>query len=177
MVRLGPGRFSVTITAQGFTTVRREGVILQVAEKLNLPIRMEVGQITAQVTVIGEQELIQTATASRGQRNQHQYGGIIGGPIRRDKDFVFLSFEGWQERVPFPSVTTVPPMEIRGGNFNFTPTGQPGPIPVYDQLTSVPCTQPGASTTPRPPTTRRRRTPSGGPAICRSGRPGARVRF
>ena len=34
--------------------------------------------------------------------NQHQFGGVYGGPIRKDKDFVFVSFEGWQEMVPFP---------------------------------------------------------------------------
>lgn len=291
LVGLEPGRYTVTVTAQGFTSVRREGIVLQVAEKLNLPVTMEVGQVVESITVVGEQELIQTASASRGLvfdpvkmqeiplngrqafmllrlspgvmftqrtfgstgfsgtrawdvngsftmnggrtgtnqfllngapistqgtfnlspnveavqemkimvntydaqyarsggghvnttlksgtnnwhgslfdfwrnrildantrqnnaggqprgfRNQHQYGGVIGGPIRKDKDFVFFSFEGWQERTPFPSVTTVPPMEIRNGDFNLVPAGQPGPIRVYDPLTSRSCTQPGA---------------------------------
>ncbi|MBM3811115.1 MAG: TonB-dependent receptor [Acidimicrobiia bacterium] len=291
LVGLEPGRYTVTVTANGFSTVRRTGIVLQVAEKLNLPVRLEVGQVTEAITVVGEQELIQTATASRGIvfdpvkmqeiplngrqafmlmrlspgvmftqrqfgssgfsgtrawdvngsfsmnggrtgtnqfllngapistqgtfnlspnveavqemkimvntydsqygrsggghvnttlksgsnnwhgsvfdfwrnrildantrqnnaggqprgfRNHHQYGGVIGGPIRKDKDFVFFSFEGWQERTPFPSVATVPPVEIRGGNFNFTPAGQSGPIRVYDQLTSRDCTLPGA---------------------------------
>ena len=292
VVGLDPGRYTVTVTAPGFVSVRREGIVLQVAEKLNLPIRLEVGQVREQVTVIGEQELIQTTSASRGLvfdpikmeeiplngrqaymllrlspgvmfsqrqfgssgysgtrawdvngnftmnggrtgsnqfllngapistngtfnvspnveavqemkimvntydaqygrsggghvnttlrsgtnewhgsvfdfwrnrildantrqnnaggqkrgfRNQHQYGGIVGGPVRRDKDFIFFSFEGWQERTPFPSVTTVPPMELRGGNFNFIPAGERAPILVYDQSTSVPCTTPGVS--------------------------------
>ena len=79
------------------------------------------------------------AGAKRGFRNQHQYGGILGGPIRKDKDFVFFSFEGWQERTPFPSVTTVPPNEIRSGNFNFNPSGFNQPIRVYDPLTSQDC--------------------------------------
>ncbi len=283
---LDPGRYDVTVTANGFQTVRREQIVLQVAEKLNLGIKMEVGQMTQQVTVVGEQELIQTASASRGlvfdpikvqelplngrqsymlmrfvpgvtfnqrtfgssgfsgtrawdvngsftmnggrsgtnqfllngapistngsfnlapnveaiqefkvmvntydaqyarsggghvstnlksgtnewhgslfdfwrnrvldantrqnnasntargPRNQHQYGGQIGGPIRKNKDFVMFSFEGWQERVPFPSVAGVPPMEIRNGDFNFTPAGTSGPIQVFDPATSVPC--------------------------------------
>ncbi len=292
LIGLEPGRYTVTVTASGFSTVRREGILLQVAEKLNLPITVEVGQVTESVTVVGEQELVQTATASRGLvfdpikmqeiplngrqafmllrlspgvmftqrqfgssgfsgtrawdvngsfsmnggrtgtnqfllngapistqgtfnvspnveavqemkimvntydsqygrsggghinttlrsgsndwhgslfdfwrnrildantrqnnaggqkrgfRNQHQYGGIVGGPVRRNRDFVFFSFEGWQERTPFPSVTTVPPVEIRGGNFNFIPTGERAPILAYDPLTSVPCTNPGVS--------------------------------
>jgi hypothetical protein len=286
IVGLEPGRYTVTVTAQGFTTVRREGIVVQTAEKLNLPIRMEIGQVATEVTVLGEQELIQTATASRGLvfdpikvqeiplngrqaymlmrlspgvmftqrtfgatgfsgtrawdvngsfvmnggrsgsnqfllngapistngtfnlapnveaiqemkvmvntydsqygrsggghvsttlksgtndwhgsvfdfwrnrildantrqnnaagsprgfRNQHQFGGVVGGPIRKDRDFVFFSFEGWRERTPFPSVTTVPPVEMRNGDFNFTPAGQSGPVRVYDPLTSVAC--------------------------------------
>ncbi len=292
LVGLDPGRYTVLVSSQGFNTVRREGIVLQVAEKLNLPVTLEVGQVSESVTVVGEQELIQTATASRGLvfdpvkmqeiplngrqafmlmrlspgvmftqrtfgssgfsgtrawdvngsftmnggrtgtnqfllngapistqgtfnlspnveavqemkvmvntydsqygrsggghvnttlrsgsnnwhgsmfdfwrnrvldantrqnnaggsprgfRNQHQYGGIIGGPVRKDKDFVFFSFEGWQERTPFPSVTTVPPMEIRGGNFNFIPAGQRTPTLVFDPMTSVPCDRPGVS--------------------------------
>jgi len=66
LVGLDPGRYTVTITASGFTTVRRSGIVLQVAERLNLPITLEVGQVTESVTVVGEQELIQTSTATRG---------------------------------------------------------------------------------------------------------------
>jgi len=292
LVGLEPGRYTVTATASGFQTVRRTDLVLQVAEKLELSIQLEVGQITQQITVVGEQELIATTTASRGLvfdpikmqeiplngrqvwmlmrlspgvifadrvfgstgnsgtrawdvwgsfiinggrtgtnqfllngapissdgttnlspsveaiqemkimvntydaqygrsggghvnatlksgtnewhgslfdfwrnrildanarqanaagsprgfRNQHQFGGTVGGPIRKDKDFVFFSFEGWQERVPFPSVVNVPPVEIRGGSFNFTPAGFSSPIRIYDPLTSVPCTEPGTN--------------------------------
>ncbi len=247
-VGLDPGRYTVTVTAPGFATVRREGIILQVAEKLNLPITMEVGAVTESVTVVGEQELIQTATASRGlvfdpikvqeiplngrqaymlmrlspgvmftQRtfgstgysgtrawdvngaftmnggrtgtNQFllngapistqgtfdlapnveavqemkimvntcdaQYGRSGGGHVNttlrsgtnewHGKDFIFFSFEGWRERTPFPSVTTVPPLEIRAGNFAFTPAGHSGPILIFDPLTSRPCGEPGTT--------------------------------
>ena len=292
LVGLDPGRYTVTFVAGGFTTIRRSGIVLQVADRLNLSITMQVGQVTESITVTGEQELIQTATASRGlvlnptemqeipvsgrhvymlmqltpgvvftQRqfgasgysfmsawaqsnawtlnggrtgtnqflldgapvstegtyntipnveavqemkvmvntydaqygrsggghvsttlksgtnhwhgsvfdfwknrvldantrqnnaggqprgfhNLHQFGGVVGGPIRRDKDFIFFSFEGLRARMPFPSVSSVPPAEIRGGNLNFIPAGQNTPIVVYDQLTSVPCTTPGVA--------------------------------
>ncbi|MBI3210511.1 MAG: carboxypeptidase regulatory-like domain-containing protein, partial [Candidatus Solibacter usitatus] len=288
IVGLEPAEYTVTVSASGFKTAVRAQIVLQTAQKLSLPISMEVGQMTQEVTVTGEQELIQTATASRGLvfdpikmqeiplngrqaymlmrlspgvmftqrtfgssgfsgtrawdvngsftmnggrtgtnqflldgapistngtfnvspnveavqemkimvntydsqygrsggghvnttlrsgtndwhgslfdfwrnrildantrqnnasgskrgfRNQHQYGGIVGGPIRKNKDFVFFSFEGWQERTPFPSVTSVPPAEIRGGNFNLNPSGFAAPIRVYDPLTSVACTE------------------------------------
>ncbi|MCL4794744.1 MAG: TonB-dependent receptor [Bryobacteraceae bacterium] len=294
LVGLEPGRYTVTITAPGFAAMQRSGIVLQTAQRLNLPIVMQLGQVSESVTVIGQQELIESATASRGQvfdevkmaelpiagrtvfmlmtlsngvmwtrrsfgptgfsahsawamdslftmnggrtgtnqfllngapistegtfnvlpnvdaveemkvmvntydsqygrsggghvsttlrsgtnawhgsvvnfwrnrvldanyrqnnaggqprgfRNQHQFSGVIGGPIRKDRDFIFGSMEGWRSRLPFPIVSTVPNAEVRTGNFNFTPKGQSGPIRVYDQLTSVPCTTPGVSCT------------------------------
>ncbi len=293
IIGLDPGSYTVHVTANGFRTHVRSQIVLQTAQKLNLPMTLEVGQTQQEITIVGEQELIQTATASRGLvfdpikmqeiplngrqafmlmrlspgvmftqrtfgssgfsgtrgwdvngsftmnggrtgtnqfllngapistngtfnvspnveavqemkvmvntydsqfgrtgggtvsttlrsgsndwhgslfdfwrnrildantrqnnasgakrgfRNQHQYGGIIGGPIRRDKDFVFFSFEGWQERTPFPSVTSVPPMEIRNGDFSrLRPQGSSGPIRVFDPLTSTACTNPAVS--------------------------------
>ena len=290
LVGLDPGRYTIVVTANGFQTTRRTDIVLQTSEKLNLTILLEVGSVSQEITVSGEQELIQTATASRGlvfdpvkmqeipmngrqtymlmrlspgvmftQRtfgatgfsgtrawdvngsftmnggrtgtnqfllngapistngtfnlapnveaveemkvmvntydssygrsggghvsttlksgtntwhgtlfdfwrnrvldantrqnnalgtgrgfgNQHQYGGTIGGAIRKNKDFVFFSFEGWQERVPFPSNVSVPPSEIRGGNFNtFVPQGQIGTIKIFDPTTSAACTDP-----------------------------------
>ncbi|MBL8228003.1 MAG: TonB-dependent receptor [Bryobacterales bacterium] len=290
---LDPGRYTITVSANGFTTQRRTGIVLLTADKVNLTFTLEVGAVTQEITVVGEQELINTATASRGLvfdsikmqeipingrqtymlmrlspgvmftqrefgstgfsgtrawdvngnfsmnggrtgtnqfllngapistngtfnlapnveaveemkvmvntydsqygrsggghvsttlrsgtnawhgtafdfwrnrildantrqnnalgtgrgfRNQHQFGGTIGGPIRKDKDFVFFSFEGWRERVPFPSNVSVPPMEIRNGDFSsFVPQGQPGVIRIYDPMTTQPCTNPGTN--------------------------------
>ncbi len=284
---LDPGRYNVVYTKEGFQTVRRNEIVLQVAEKLNMDVRLEVGSLAQEITVVGEQELVQTATASRGVvfdpikvqeiplngrqaymlmrlspgvmfvqrtfgatgfsgtrgwdvngsfvmnggrsgsnqfllngspissngtfnlapnveaiqemkvmvntydaqygrsggghvnttlksgtndmhgtlfnfwrnrildantrqnnalgvgrgfRNQHQFGGTLGFALRKNTDFVFFSFEGWRERVPFPSNVSVPPMEIRQGNFSgFSPQGQTGPIIVYDPMTSRPC--------------------------------------
>jgi hypothetical protein len=287
---LEPGTYTVTVTKEGFQTARRTGIVLLTNDKLNLPFALTVGSISQEITVVGEQELINTATASRGLvfdpvkveeiplngrqaymlmrlspgvmftqrtfgstgfsgtrawdvngsftinggrtgtnqfllngapistngtfnlapnveavqemkvmvntydsqygrsggghvsttlrsgtnewhgtmfdfwrnrildantrqnnalgvrrgfRNQHQYGGTVGGPIRKNRDFVFFSFEGWQERVPFPSNVSVPPNEIRSGDFStFVPTGQTGTIKIYDPLTSRPCADP-----------------------------------
>ncbi|GIU78741.1 MAG: hypothetical protein KatS3mg005_1979 [Bryobacteraceae bacterium] len=63
---LDPGRYNVVYTKEGFQTVRRNEIVLQVAEKLNMDIRLEVGSLAQEITVVGEQELVQTATASRG---------------------------------------------------------------------------------------------------------------
>jgi hypothetical protein len=287
LVGLDPGGYTVTATASGFKTIRREGIVLQVAQKLNLPMVLEVGQLNQEVTVVGQQELVQSTSASRGLvfdpvqmqeiplngrqafmlmrlspgvmftqrqfgasgfsgtrgwdvngsfvmnggrsgsnqfllngapistngtfnmspnveavqemkvmvntydsqyarsggghvnttlksgsnewhgtmfnfwrnrvldantrqnnalgvgrgfRNQHQFGGTVGGAIRKNKDFIFFSFEGWREVVPFPSNTSVPPVQMRQGDFStFVPQGQTGIIRVFDPLTSQPC--------------------------------------
>ncbi len=284
---LDPGRYNVTLTKEGFQTVRRNEIVLQVAEKLGLNVKMEVGAMSQEITVVGEQDLVQTTSASRGLvfdpiqmqeiplngrqaymlmrlspgvmfaqrqfgssgfsgtrgwdvngsfvinggrsgsnqfllngapissngtfnlspnveavqemkvmvntydvqygrsggghvnttlksgtndwhgsmfnfwrnrvldantrqnnalgvgrgfRNQHQFGGTLGFALRKNKDFLFFSFEGWRELVPFPSNVSVPPVEIRAGAFGgFVPQGQTGPIQIYDPLTSQVC--------------------------------------
>jgi hypothetical protein len=53
--------------------------------------------------------------APRGKHITNQFGGTYGRAIRRDREFIFLSFEGFRERVPFPVVGSVPPMDLRDG--------------------------------------------------------------
>jgi len=72
--------------------------------------------------------------ASRGKHNQHQFGGVVGGPIRKDKDFVFVSFEGWREVVPFPATSDTVPLGLRSGQ-NFSQYQ----YQIYDPMTSAPC--------------------------------------
>jgi hypothetical protein len=290
---LDPGTYNVEVMASGFQALKRTALVLQVAQKMNLPVQMTVGQATTEITITGQQETIDTADASRGLvfdplkvseyplngrqtymlmaltpgvifgqeqfgasgfsgtrgwdvnnsykingarqggnlfllngapissdngswrlapnveavqefkvmtntydasfgdfrggavnttiksgsnswrgnvyefyrttildansfqsnrtgqprlfHNQHQFGGVYGGPVRKDKDFVFLSFEGWQEKVPFPINVTTPPMALRDGQ-HFTDYG----MTIFDPLTTHPCT-PGsgaASTEP-----------------------------
>jgi hypothetical protein len=278
---LNPGTYNIEASAAGFNTLKREGIVLQVADRLNLPLALEVGQVTQSVTVTGEQELIQTTTANRGlvfdpikmqeyplngrqsymlmaltpgviftqeqfgangfsgtrgwdmngsyringgrsgtnqfllngapisttgswqvalnveaiqefkvmtstydaqygrtggghvnttmksgtndwhgtgfdffrnsvldantyqnnlqgaprgKHNQHQFGGTIGVPIRKDKDFLFFSDESWREVVPFPLVTSAPPADLRdgGGWDKYT-------IKLFDPLTTRDC--------------------------------------
>jgi hypothetical protein len=77
----------------------------------------------------------------KGRHDQNQFGGVFGGPIRKDKDFLFMSFEGWQEIVPFPgSGVTAVPLDIRDGQ-HFAQYG----MVEYDPLTTHPC---GAPTEP-----------------------------
>jgi hypothetical protein len=74
------------------------------------------------------------ANQPKGRHDQNQFGGVLGGPIRKDKDFIFGSYEGWQEVVPFPAQGTTVPMDLRDGG-GWSNHG----ITVFDPLTTHPC--------------------------------------
>ncbi len=279
---LNPGTYNVEVTAGGFQTLRREQIVLRVADKLNLPLEMTVGKVSETVTVAGQQEVVESGSADRGlvfdpikvqelplngrqtymllpltpgviftqevfgptgfsgtrgwdvnssykingartgqnlfllngapisdrngnwlvapnveavqefkvmtntydaqygrfgggvvnttlksgtkswngdvfdyfrnavfdanyfqnnrtgqprpKHNQHQYGGVMGGPVRKDKDFIFGSFEGWIERIGFPTLQSVPPELLRDGQ-HFTDFG----ITIYDPASTHVC--------------------------------------
>jgi hypothetical protein len=79
--------------------------------------------------------------APRGKHITNQFGGTAGGPIRKDKDFYFASFEGFRERVPFPLVTDTPPALLRDGQ-NFSAYN----INIFDPLSVRKCVS-GVDTT------------------------------
>src|ERR1700682_565545 len=71
-------------------------------------------------------------SATPYQRNQ--YGGQLGGPIVKDKMFIFGSIQRTDIRQAIPYVSTVPTMKMRRGDFSelgnitlYTP-GQPGVV-------------------------------------------------
>jgi hypothetical protein len=49
---------------------------------------------------------------------QQQYGGSFGGPIKANKTFFFVDYEGYRQKVGVPVVITVPTMKMRGGDFS-----------------------------------------------------------
>src|SRR4051794_12894036 len=63
---LNPGSYTVEVTHSGFRSYKNEGVQLRTADKIELKIQLEVGALTQEVTVVGVQEGVETATASRG---------------------------------------------------------------------------------------------------------------
>ncbi len=57
---------------------------------------------------------------------ENQFGGTIGGPLKKDKVFYFGAFEGYVENIPFTTLTSVPPAYLRpqsGNGVNFTQSG------------------------------------------------------
>jgi hypothetical protein len=46
---------------------------------------------------------------------RHQFGGALGGPIRRDKVFIFGNYERFTQRLGISSVSNVPDLNMRNG--------------------------------------------------------------
>ena len=59
-------------------------------------------------------------------------GGTFGGPIRRDKLFYFVSYEGRFLHNGFSNIATVPVDALRHGDMSASPT------PIYDPATGAP---------------------------------------
>ena len=72
--------------------------------------------------------------SNRGKNKfiQNQYGGTLGGPIKKNKLFFFASYEGTKQRQNDFRFETVPTDALRRGDFSGITT------PIYDPLTGNP---------------------------------------
>jgi len=66
-----------------------------------------------------------------GKFVMNQFGGTLGGPIKRDKVFFFASFEGYPDRRNADRIASVPSQAVRSGDMSGYPT-------IYDPLTGNP---------------------------------------
>src|SRR5882724_9138195 len=63
--------------------------------------------------------------ASKEKFNENEYGGSLGGPIRKDKTFFFVDYQGRSQRRGQPFNGFVPTAENLTGNFNNDHFGVP----------------------------------------------------
>ena len=73
-------------------------------------------------------------TKPRFRRNQ--FGGVLGGPLRRDQTFFFVDYQGQRQTIGRTVISTVPTALQRQGIFTEAISGR---VPViYDPATTVP---------------------------------------
>lgn len=80
-------------------------------------------------------------TAMIAPLKRNQFGGMIGGPILRNKAFFFFNYEGLRQRAGLTFSSTVPTARMRGGDF-----GEGRPIfdpATYDPVTGARAPFPG----------------------------------
>ena len=63
---LEPGVYNVEFIANGFQTLKRDSITLAVGQKSTLTVRLTVGQMSQEITVTGQQEVIDSGDASKG---------------------------------------------------------------------------------------------------------------
>ena len=77
---LPPGTYSVTYELTGFTPLRREGIVVQVARTTRLDVELSVGALQETVTVSGESPVVDTSsTVTQTNINKDLYEAIPTG--------------------------------------------------------------------------------------------------
>ncbi|HYR92234.1 MAG TPA: carboxypeptidase regulatory-like domain-containing protein [Terriglobia bacterium] len=66
---------------------------------------------------------------AKGPFNRNQFGGALGGPLKKDKAFLFGNYEGFRERWGVPSAAIVPDAQARQG---FLPNAAGVYVPVLN---------------------------------------------
>ena len=75
------------------------------------------------------------ANAPKPEFRRNQFGGVLGGPIRRDRTFFFIDYQGQQQNISRTVISTVPTALQRQGIFTEAIAGR---VPViYDPNTTT----------------------------------------
>ncbi len=76
--------------------------------------------------------------ASTEPLHQNQFGITFGGPIRRDKDFFFVYYEGQRDRQGETTAAIVPTAAERTGNFSGLTDSNGNPLPLINEFSGQP---------------------------------------
>jgi Carboxypeptidase regulatory-like domain len=76
--------------------------------------------------------------SSREQFNLNQFGGSLGGPIRKDKTFFFLDYQAKMQRHGIPFVGLVPTAAMMNGDYTLDPFGRPNSLQLTNPYSGTP---------------------------------------
>ena len=129
---LNPGEYTVTVEVSGFKKFIREGITVQVNDRVTLNVQLEVGQATESVRIVGEAPLIDTSSASMGSVIDHRRLMELplkdGNPIMLSNlapGVMNLSTGGWTRPFDVGSPSSIAINGTRTGNNEFTMDGAP----------------------------------------------------
>lgn len=98
MPSLSPGTYRISVTAPGSKGAVRNNVVLAVAQTLTVDFRLEVGNISEQITVSSEAPLLETGTAEIGsyvsKKEFDSWPIAVSGGRRQLQEFIFSSLPG-----------------------------------------------------------------------------------
>ena len=89
-----------------------------------------------------------TPTGQKPEFRRQQFGGVTGGPIRKDRTFFFADYQGQRQTIGRTAISTVPTLLQRQGVFSEAIGGRV-PI-VYDPATTSPLGGGGFTRSPFP---------------------------
>ena len=75
--------------------------------------------------------------ASREQFNLNQFGGSLGGAIKKDKTFFFLDYQAKRQRHGIPFVGLVPTAAMMNGDFSLDPYGRPNALQLLNPYSAT----------------------------------------
>ncbi|MSV27684.1 MAG: TonB-dependent receptor [Bryobacterales bacterium] len=88
---LNPGNYELTVEAAGFQRFVQQNIILEVNQRLRIPVTMTVGAVTENVTVTGAPPALETASGSLGQTIDSRPIAQLPNLNRNPLNIVFLS--------------------------------------------------------------------------------------
>jgi hypothetical protein len=91
---LTPGIYKVTFALQGFKTVTREGIIVEVEQSVKLNVTMQLGALEEEVTVVGQSPLIDVKSTVKGMTMTKDVFQAL--PRGRDFDSLAAAIPGVQ---------------------------------------------------------------------------------
>jgi hypothetical protein len=89
---LTPGVYRIEFALEGFKTVTRNGIIVEMEKTVKLNIRMQMGSIEEEVTVIGQSPLIDVKSTAKGMIMTKQVFEVL--PRGRDLDSLVTAVPG-----------------------------------------------------------------------------------
>src|SRR5262245_41176561 len=87
-----------------------------------------------------------STSATKPEFRRNQFGGVLGGPIRRDRTFFFADYQGQRQTIGRTVISTVPTVLQRQGVFTEAIGGR---VPsIFDPATTTPGLGGGTTRTP-----------------------------